>query len=170
MDKRIYICSDSQSAIKAVSSTLVKSKMVYECKRSLNELGSRNKLSLIWVPGHESISGNEKADELARLGAENRFIGSEPKFGISMTTRKHLVKNWLRNEQNRTWSDYEGARHTKIFCGTPSKEISRALLNLSRTDIKRVVEVVTNHCGLNKHLFNIDYADSRRISHYHGMS
>lgn len=74
----------------------------YECKQRLNELGSRNKVTLIWVPGHEGIPGNEKSDELARLGAENRFIGPEPKFGISMTTRKYLVKNWLRNEHSRT--------------------------------------------------------------------
>lgn len=168
VDKKICICSDSQFAIEAVSSNLVKSKMVYECKQRLNGLGSRNKVTLIWVPGHEGISGNEKADELARLGAENRFIRPEPKFGISMTTRKHLVKNWLRNEHCRTWSDYDGARHTKIFFGNPSKEISQAPRNLSRTDIKRVVEVVTNHCGLNKHLFNIGYADSPRCLCNHG--
>ncbi len=34
-----------------------------------------------------------------------------------------------------------------------------ALLNLSRTDIKRVVEAITNHCHLNKHLSNIGYVD-----------
>lgn len=162
VDETIYICSDSQSAIEAIGSTLVKSKMVHECKQRLNELGSRNKVTLIWVPGHEGIPGNEKSDELARLGAENRFIGPEPRFGISMTTRKHLVKNWLRNEHSRTWSNYNGARHTKTFCGTPSKEISQALLNLSRTDIKRVVEVVTNHCSLNEYLFKIGYSVSPR--------
>jgi RNase H len=129
--------------------------MVYECKQRLNELGRRNKVTLVWIPGHEGIPGNENADKLARLGAENRFIGPEPRFGISMTTRKHLVKKWLRNEHSRTWLSYNGARHTKIFCGTPSKKISDALLNLSRTNIKRVIEVVTNHCSLNEYLFKI---------------
>lgn len=65
IDKTIYICSDSQSAIEAVGSTLVKSKMVQKCKLRLNKLGRRNKVTLIWVPGHERIPGNEKADDLS---------------------------------------------------------------------------------------------------------
>ena len=35
-------------------------------------------------------------------------------------------------------------------------------MNLSRKDIKRVIEVVTNHCSLNKHLHNIGYEENPR--------
>ena len=160
VEETIYIYSDSQSAIEAIGSNLVKSKTVFKCKQRLNELGSRNKVSLIWVPGHEGIHGNEKSDELARTGAENSFIGPEPKLGITVNTRKHLVKKWLRNEHVRAWTSYNGARHSKVFCGIPSEETGQQLLSLCRTDVKRVVEVVTNHCSLNEYLFKIGYASS----------
>lgn len=138
----IVICSDSQSAIEAVSSPLVRSRLVLECKLRLNELGSQNKVTILWLPGHEGILGNETANKLARLDSEKDFNGPEPKFGISLTSRKRLVKEWLRKEHDKVWTNYVGARHTKIFCGTPSRETSLALLNLSRTDIKRVIEVI----------------------------
>ena len=88
IDEKIVICSDSQSAIEAISSPLVNSRLVLECKMRLNSLGVHNEVTLMWVPGHEGIRGNETADELARKGAESGFIGPEPKFGISMRTRK----------------------------------------------------------------------------------
>lgn len=51
-----------------------------------------------------------------------------------------------------------GGRHTKLFRKLPSKEFSQSLLDFSRTNIKRVVEAITNQ--LNKHLFHIGYKDS----------
>lgn len=33
--------------------------------------------------------------------------------------------------------------------------VSRDLVNRSRLNIKRVFEAITNHCGVNKHLFDI---------------
>ena len=43
---RISICSDSVAALNALDSVLVSSKLVGECKNSLNTLGSRNKITL----------------------------------------------------------------------------------------------------------------------------
>lgn len=138
------------------------SKVVLECKQRLNELGERNKVTVKWVPGHEGILGNEKADMLARLGANKSFIGPEPRFGIAKTTRKRLVCDWLKNQHSKAWTRYEGARHTKIFHRNPSKETRLALLILGRQDIKKVVEVVTNHCSLNKYLYDINCLEDPR--------
>lgn len=159
-DKDIFICTDSQTAIEAVSSPVVGSRSVYDCKVRLNELSNLNRVTLLWVPGHEGIPGNEKADELAGLGAEARFIGPEPMFGIAKATRKSVINKWLSKKHQAVWSDYEGGRHTKVFCRSISKEIGSNLINLSRPNVKRVVESITNHCGLNKYLFDIGCHDT----------
>lgn len=59
-DKTINI-SDSQAVLKALRSSCAKSPKVLECQESLEELATRNKVNLIWVPGHEGHPGNEHA-------------------------------------------------------------------------------------------------------------
>jgi len=82
--KRIYIASDSQAAVRALGAYVLKSKLVHECLELLQELALNNDLTIMWVPGHEGIVGNETADALARKGSENKFIGPEPsKFATS---------------------------------------------------------------------------------------
>ena len=62
------VCSwivDSQAALKALNSSTIKSKVDLNCRRSLENAGLS--IKLCWVVGH---SGNETADELARLRSE----------------------------------------------------------------------------------------------------
>lgn len=166
--EKIYICTDSQSAIQAVSSPCVRSRTTLDCKASLNELGKINSVTVLWVPGHHGILGNEMADMLAGVGTSANFTGTEPMLGISISMRKAIVKEWLRDEHLKTWTEYAGARHTKLFCKAPSTDVSQTLLGLSRSDIKRVIEAVTNHCGLNKYLFDINCSDSPKCICGHG--
>jgi len=49
------ILTDSQAAITALSSTIVSSKIVWECIGNLNKLDRNNKVSLLWVPGPEEL-------------------------------------------------------------------------------------------------------------------
>jgi Ribonuclease HI len=57
---------------------IVKSKLVLECLECLSELATHNSVQLVWVLGHEGILGNERADELAKKGADTPFTGPEP--------------------------------------------------------------------------------------------
>jgi Ribonuclease HI len=80
--RTIMICSDSQAALKVLESVTYKSKLVLECLGCLNELATHNSVQLVWVPGHDGILGNERAEELAKKGADTPFIGSEPILGL----------------------------------------------------------------------------------------
>lgn len=60
--KNVYICSDSQYAIKSLSNSIVVSSLVKKCRIALAELGRTNTIYIIWVPGHAGVYGNERAD------------------------------------------------------------------------------------------------------------
>jgi ribonuclease HI len=52
-NKRILIFSDSQAALKALNGPKVTSRLVAECLDALTALADLNKVTLIWVPGHQ---------------------------------------------------------------------------------------------------------------------
>ena len=51
-NKWIFIFSDSQAALKALSGPKVTSRLVAECLDALFALASLNEVTVIWVPGH----------------------------------------------------------------------------------------------------------------------
>ena len=144
--------TDSQSALKALSSDQVKSNLVWDCLNALRTLSSRNKLELRWVPGHRGIQGNEKADQLAKKGADTPFFGPEPVVGISTTTAKTSVKIWIRDKHQSRWETYPGQRLARKLVLGPSNSLSLSLLKLDRRGIKSVVALITEHGHFRKHL------------------
>ncbi|KAJ8950637.1 hypothetical protein NQ318_010836 [Aromia moschata] len=80
--RTIQICTDSQAALMAIESSKVKSRLVLDCKKILNDLASCNRVILTWVPGHSGVPGNEEADRLARLGSIGYPIGPKPILGV----------------------------------------------------------------------------------------
>ena len=96
INKNIAICSDSQAVIKALNKQETKSKLTWECYSNLSKLSERNNVTIVWVPGHSGIEGNEKLDELAKKGAEQQYIGPEPVFGLPMSSLKNSKKEWLK--------------------------------------------------------------------------
>jgi ribonuclease HI len=59
-NKWILIFSDSQAALNGPKVT---SRLVAECLDALSALADLTKVTLIWVPGHRGICGNEHADK-----------------------------------------------------------------------------------------------------------
>ncbi|KAJ8912232.1 hypothetical protein NQ315_009056 [Exocentrus adspersus] len=70
--------SDSQAALKTLGSYPCTSKAVWSCQQTVSRVGRNNRLTLVWIPGHVGLKGNEVADSLARRGATLEFIGPEP--------------------------------------------------------------------------------------------
>ncbi|KAL1457413.1 hypothetical protein WDU94_007649 [Cyamophila willieti] len=87
-DRKITFFSDSQAAIKTLTTTKVQSKLAWECIGTLNDLAASNQVHLEWIPGHRDIQGNETADKMARIGAGTKFIGPEPVLGLTKSTLK----------------------------------------------------------------------------------
>ena len=73
---QILIFSDSQAALKALSSPKVTSGLVAECLDALTALSSA------LVQGHRGIHGNYEAGKLARQASAMPLLGPEPALGI----------------------------------------------------------------------------------------
>lgn len=72
----IYIMSEIQAALKAMEGHSLKSSLLLECRDSIQKLGVRNIVKLIWVLG----SDNKAADELAR-----KVAATHPSLGQSLS-------------------------------------------------------------------------------------
>jgi ribonuclease HI len=96
-NKRILIFYDSQAALKALSGLKVTSRLVAECLDALYALESLNEVTLIWVPGHQDILGNEQGDMFARQVSAMPILGPEPALGIPKCLARGAIKNWTEH-------------------------------------------------------------------------
>ncbi|KAJ8936359.1 hypothetical protein NQ318_007126 [Aromia moschata] len=103
--RTIQICTDSQAALMAIESSKVKSRLVLDCKKILNDLASCNRVILTWVPGHSGVPGNEEADRLARLGSIGYPIGPEPILGVPYSMGVSTMKELLNKEFEKSWQE-----------------------------------------------------------------
>ncbi len=54
---------------------MTKTLLVTDCVEKLPQQSEKNRVTLVWAPGHKGIERNEIADRLAREGMENRPTG-----------------------------------------------------------------------------------------------
>jgi hypothetical protein len=151
-NKWILIFSDSQAALRALSGLKVTSELVVECLNTLSELAGLNEVTLVWVPGHCGICGNEEADKLARQMSAMQLTGPEPALGIPKCLAREAIRTWIINQHHRTWKDLPGHRHGKLFISGPCKKRAEDLLKLSRHQLRMVAAIFTGHAPVRMHL------------------
>lgn len=158
--KHLYICSDSRAALGQLLNVVVKSELARDCINLLTQLSRVNRVKLLWVPGHSGIQGNEKAHELARLGAirpDMADLGDHP--GVAMGLVKQITERWAANQFADLWSQDPGMRHTKELFSGPAARLGTVLADLDRTQLRVVVGLVTGHWHTNKHLVRLGLAE-----------
>ena len=150
----IIIWSDSLSSIQAISSLSTRSRTARDSYDSLDALGSTNTLEIRWIAAHIGLWGNEKADELAKLGTTSE---STLKCPIPQSNIKHLIDDNVTRLNQESWLT-DGPRHTKLTLGHEHAKIIKNLnttLSNNRQNYRTAVHLITGHCGLNKHLHTI---------------
>lgn len=158
--KNIYILSDSQASLKALRAPKVESRLVYNAVQVLNRLGRRNRVHLVWIPGHEGFIGNENADELARGGSMGNFVGPEPFVGLSQGTIATAIKTNVKLKHQQEWSGLTGLRHSKLFMHELDSGWSKKLWKLSRRQLRIITGVFTGHYGVRGILAKMRLTDS----------
>lgn len=150
--RNIAIFTDSQAAIKALSNFSVSSKVVLSGREALQRLGSVNKVTIYWVPGHAGIPGNETADELARGASATPLVGPEPYCGIPLCSARRHIREWEHSVTIAHWDNTPGLRQAKLFIAGHSRNRTHELLRLRRNRVRTICGLLTGHFTLRGHL------------------
>jgi ribonuclease HI len=162
MNKTIYIMSDSQATLKALSQFRVNSRIIWKCLEQIYELSRRNTVKFIWVPGHSNIDGNEAADRLAREGSASTFAGEEPCVGIALQTAKSAIFEWLIDQSTCYW-ELQGmhlSQHVHNFIPRRSPTRTKELLRMSVVQVRVLVAFLSGHARVLKHLKNMNLSST----------
>jgi ribonuclease HI len=125
--KRIFIFSDSQATLKALSNPKVTSSLVAECLYALAALASLNEVTLVWVPGHCGIPGNEEADRLARQASAMPLLGPGPLLEYLGVQQEEQLRTGLSINIIAPGKIYQ-VRDMTSFTGRPCKKRAEDLL------------------------------------------
>jgi hypothetical protein len=110
-------------------------------------------VGLFWVPGHAGVRGNGIADELARGGSAQRFVGPEPLLGVSRQNIKRKMKRWIENKHLALWRNpCSTQRQARELISSPDLAMGARLLSFNRTQTRVVTGLLTGHNTLRRHL------------------
>ena len=152
-ESEIFICSDSQAALQALNSYKFNSKVVLECWYILQDLSAINAVTLVWVPGHSDISGNENADSLARAWSDVEVVGPGPCVPLSKSWAKLINRSWAVTKHSQLRNSLTTCRQTKLLIKEPLSSIEASKLRcIKRENLRTLVGVLTGHFNFNKHL------------------
>lgn len=149
----IYI--DSQAAIKALGNRNIRSGVVSRCRQELQVLTEQHSLKLCWVPGHNNISGNEKADELARRGADMP-VSEACEFVLpGMDSVYGQIREKFRLLADDRWSNLPGCIQTKALWEVSGKASRDTILKMEKHELRMYVGIITGHTNLKNYLKKI---------------
>lgn len=154
----ITILTDSLSGLQSLTKIIINNKTAINCHRAINALAEHNTVTVTWVAGHEGHWGNERADELAKIGTECEEIckGHLPQSYI-----KHAINIKVQELDDETWTR-KGPYHSKRALDNDKQHVKhiKKLLN-NRNDYRIAIQLITGQAGLNYHLYKIHQANTK---------
>ena len=142
---------DSQAALRALQNHMVKSKLVLQTIQQLRKVPTRH-ITFVWTKAHIGNPGNEKADELAKLGTTQDNILDTP---TAQCTFDSMLQKKLREVWDTEWLTYPAARQSKLYISPLQHTMPKAILQWPRLKLGRFIRAVTGHNNLLYHLHNM---------------
>lgn len=144
---KILICTDSLSALKAILKIKSNEPLVVKIRNRISS--SPSKIALLWIPAHSGLTGNERADQLAKIGAA---LGEIRETGTSHTDTKKLIKKEVWEAFQRTWD--EGNVNNKLGEIKPSVKPWKTAHLMNKKDEIVITRLRLGHTRItHEHLF-----------------
>ena len=125
--------------------------MVWECMQALGKLTGSNTVTLVWIPEHHRIPGNEEADKMAKAWTK---VPSDQTAGIPFVVTKEVITNHLRQEHLKKWRACICCHQSKMLTSEPLLSRAKELHAMCRLQLKVAVGLLTGHTTLRIHIFN----------------
>jgi len=151
--RKANIFIDCMSALKALVSAVPCAGLTRDCWHLLNKLAGSREVTLHWIPAHEGHEGNEEVDKLAKEATSLAFYGPHPVIPLSEDAVAKAIHSWALGEHARAWRLRADCQQTKMFVESPKNNPSNYLLSLSRKTLRSLLQIITGHNTLNKHMF-----------------
>jgi hypothetical protein len=125
----------------------------------LEKLSKSNKVTLMWIPGHQAIPGNEEADRLAKEGAVE--VPPDQFAAIPFSVGKNLIKKQLEQRHCDRWTACTGCRQSKVLMRYSLPSRASELLAMNKLRLRVAVGLLTGHTSLRAHLHKLGHAEGQ---------
>jgi ribonuclease HI len=160
----IYV--DSQAAIKPITNPGCQSgqSIIRTILDNVEELRRQNlniSISMVWIPGHKDILGNELVDVEAKKAAQTPELGMPFVHSPMKSSRNVVIKTAINGEWRNEWNQGKKGRHLRGITEQPESEAGLTLYNslTTRKSVALLAQLRTAHCSLNDYLHRFGIQD-----------
>ena len=152
--EKVVILSDSKSAIQAITSHRIRSKIVGNIQSCIYNIQKMNKtIVLQWIPSHCDILGNEMADQLAKKGTQ---ITQAVTNTISFHSARRIIINKFRQNISQTYREKSEDKQWSVLLKKENK-----IPEYPRRAAVAKFRMLTGHDCMSAHLNRLNLAPSK---------
>jgi ribonuclease HI len=156
---RIRIFSDNQGALRSIPNPRTKDSLNLVLK--IGRRISKAAFSLHWIPGHEGIKRNKRADELAQEATRGTEPLPAPALAVPISVIYATARSMDYKPENEV---FYGAKTGEHFQNSdkalPGKHIKKMYNALNKTAASILVQLRTNISRLNTYLHKIKVTET----------